>query len=99
MSGKVIVVNPNGQVSEHPWHGPLHEDGMPAGPFGLKFLQDLLGGWLEGCVVEWEGVRRWGYIDEEGKMKGLADNMVATKAMASLMPGDHIAGPLLIWIP
>ena len=61
----------------------------------LKKLQDLVGGYIE--VVDL-GRRRVLIINEEGKLKHLPENRVATgimyryKGEENVMPGDYIAG-------
>lgn len=62
----------------------------------LAVLQALVGGWLEGftCI----GSRVHGYCDEEGKLKGLPVNGVATSVARALgwPAGDLLCGPVVM---
>lgn len=60
-------------------------------------LRDLIGGYLEALpFTEGSSV----YIDEEGKLKGLPPNLIATSLMRSIGPGlwpdDSICGTMVI---
>lgn len=60
-------------------------------------LRDLIGGYLEALPFT-DGTSV--YIDEEGKLKGLPPNLIATSLMRSIGPGlwpdDSICGTMVI---
>ena len=63
---------------------------------GLKFLQTAVGGYIEAVDIA-EGMTM--YVNEEGKMSGLAENVVATYLAwnaAAIAPHDWIAGDAII---
>jgi hypothetical protein len=62
----------------------------------LKFMQEVVGGWIEAVDVQ-DNMTLW--CNEEGKLMGLDPNYVAvskTSAHEVLMPGDIIAGDVII---
>ena len=64
---------------------------------GYEDLKGHIGGWLEGLHLD---DKTFAYIDEEGKMKGLPYNVLATELCADLQvglaPTDFISGTMLI---
>lgn len=68
-------------------------------------LSGIVGGWLEMIGPMVNGFGPWhGYVDEEGKIKGLARNFTATDIATMLgwggeVAGDYIAGPLVLLGP
>ena len=58
-------------------------------------LSDAVGGYLEGIT----GYRWSAYVNEEGKLKGMNLNTLATMALVELGwgLGDYIAGPLVLF--
>lgn len=66
----------------------------------LAALQQQVGGYIEGIGPDWDHPAQWrGYCDEEGKVKGLAPNPVATSLAAAFgwqrLPGDVLCGPVI----
>lgn len=85
-----------------PVEGPVqelelsNEDGE-----GLKQLQELVGGYIEAVdpPEELQLGTTTCYINEEGKLEGLAPNMRATDFMVpgvGLWWGDYVAGPMIV---
>jgi hypothetical protein len=70
----------------------------------LEELQKVVGGYIEHVPVgkdgKFNGERAVAFINEEGKLKGLAYNKVATDLVNEASPGfkfiDHIVGPMVI---
>ena len=64
---------------------------------GYEDLKEHIGGWLEGLHLTDD---TFAYIDEEGKMKGLPYNVLATELCTDLQvglaPTDFISGTMLI---
>ena len=64
---------------------------------GYEDLKEHIGGWLEGLHLTDD---MFAYIDEEGKMKGLPYNVLATALcqvkQVGLAPTDFISGTMLI---
>jgi len=59
----------------------------------LHELQTFVGGWIEYVPTEQEVTL---YCNEEGKIEGLAYNVLATKMFAGLLqPGDYLAGDVI----
>lgn len=61
----------------------------------LKMLQKAVGGWIEQIHVKYRGVRREAYVDEEGKLKELQFNGVATHCAQAYGYGE-ICGPMVV---
>lgn len=62
----------------------------------LSIMQEVVGGWVEPVDVA-DGMTLW--CNEEGKIQGLPSNypaMQSTSAGEFLMPGDVIAGDVII---
>lgn len=69
---------------------------LDSAPNELELLQGVVGGWVEAVDVK-EGMTLW--CNEEGKLRGLIPNFNAmrkTSAHDVLMPGDIIAGDVII---
>lgn len=87
-----IVITPDGNASVEEIKGDLSS------------IQSLLdGGWLEAVTPMVDtGYGPWhGYVDEEGKLKGLPRNYVADDILTGLgwggrVGGDFIVGPLVL---
>ena len=63
--------------------------------FTLPEMRELLGGgYLELVARLPDGRVAW--CDEEGKLKGLPVNRIASALLAPQLRGDYIVGPLLI---
>jgi len=82
-----LLMAPSGSVREiHPEYG--------AACFTTSELHELVDGWLE-CVYLPDGRLMW--INEEGKLRGLPSNPLATLlARSVLQPYDYIAGPAVV---
>ncbi len=82
-----LLITPSGSVREiHPEYG--------AACFTTSELHELVDGWLE-CVHLPDGRLMW--INEEGKLRGLPSNSLATLlARSVLRPYDYIAGPAVV---
>lgn len=94
MSGRLIVVKPDGAIVEH----RREEKGPPT----LDSLQAIVGGYVEHRRVRWEGRVRDAFINEDGITKRLPHNRVATELL--LAAGWAVApcgalGNLAIWVP
>lgn len=62
---------------------------------GLDYYQSIVGG-----LIQYVSMNDGGYLycNEEGKLKGLQPNMVATMlCMDRLMRGDYIAGDVIVF--
>lgn len=68
----------------------------------LSQLQELVGGWIEPVTIPSfipDAERGTGYVNEEGKIRGLPVNWRATDFMVpgvGLMPRDYIAGDFVL---
>lgn len=82
-----LLISPAGSVREiHPANG--------AASFTAEEMHRLVEGWLE-CVYLPDGRLMW--INEEGKLRGLPPNALATLlARAVLQPHDYITGPAVV---
>ncbi len=82
-----LLIAPSGSVREiHPAHG------VPC--FTTGELHELVDGWLE-CIHLPDGRLMW--INEEGKLRGLPSNPLATLlARSVLQPFDYIVGPAVV---
>jgi hypothetical protein len=59
-------------------------------------IREVVGGWIEMVqLIDWPHSVVHAYINEDGKFKKLPHNIRATQ-MASLFPGDFIAGNMII---
>ncbi len=63
----------------------------------LHGLQEIVGGYIEAVGLTCP-MPATAYINEEGKIDGLPPNPVAS-SITHLMPGDFIAGPMVILGP
>ena len=82
MKTMALVLHPNGSVEE-------------TGSIGLEDLQNLVGGYIEGLPVPGRPDMT-AYINEAGKLDGLAMNPLATKLMSqSLFEGDWVSGSIV----
>ncbi len=62
----------------------------------LQTLQKIVGGYVEAVALKGDlGSACFGYINEEGKLNGLAPNPAAT-TITHLFPGDYIAGTMIV---
>jgi len=71
-------------------------------PGSLKFMQDLLGGYLESVHVLWEGAKRQAFVDEDGLSKRLPFNRKATVILRGSRVSSEvggIVGPMIILLP
>lgn len=87
-----LTVHPDGDVEqkEVPRRGRQGERDL------LRHMQDEVGGFIE--LVPHRDASISCFVDEEGKLKDRQPNLIATRFFgpAWLMPGDYIAGALLI---
>jgi len=92
MSGKLVVIKPDGSTIEH-----RIESKRPT----LEILKELVQGWVERVRVRWEGKVRDAYVDEEGLIKGLQSNRKAIQLLAPPFDPEMvtIVGTLVIWVP
>lgn len=60
----------------------------------LRSYQDLVGGWIETVMAKKKGLLM--LVDEEGKIKGLPINMMASHIMSPLYVGDLICGTAVL---
>jgi len=82
-----LLIAPSGSVRE------IHPE-YEAASFTTSELHELVDGWLE-CVHLPDGRLMW--INEEGKLRGLPSNPLATLlARSVLQPYDYIAGPAVV---
>ena len=80
------------------YHGAFTEFPPADGKhYTLKEMQEAVGGLIE--IVTTRGLHELGdcimVVNEEGKLKNLPRNTVAT-VLARLFPGDYIAGPAIL---
>jgi len=97
MSGKLVKIDCFGKQSitkiEH------------SGPPTWDELNKEIGGYIERVRVKYEGKMRDAYVDEEGLLKDLPYNPIASKLVSnsySTKPSGYVAyivGPLVIWVP
>lgn len=96
MSGKFIVIQPNGpvyiiQITEKRWY--------------LKDVQAIVNGYIEKIKVRYEGRVRDAYVNEDGISMGLQFNREATELHFKYLEGrlleylPIIVGKMAIWIP
>jgi Domain of unknown function (DUF3846) len=91
-TGTMIRISPRAEVTQHPVEF--------AKTWPLEKMQELVGGYIERVRVRWDGRVRDAYIDEEGKLKGLAFNHFATGLLEPPLRGhDILVGPVVIWVP
>ncbi len=82
-----LLIAPSGSVRE------IHPE-YEATSFTTGELHELVDGWLE-CVHLPDGRLMW--INEEGKLRGLPSNPLATLlARPVLQPFDYIVGPAVV---
>jgi hypothetical protein len=76
-----------------PPDGPAHVVEIDV---ALKTLQGIVGGYIEAVALKGDlGAECFGYINEEGKLDGLAPNPRATE-ITRLFTGDYIAGTMIV---
>lgn len=56
----------------------------------LKMLQTAIGGWIEPVRVSFNGVQREACVDEEGRLKNLRRNRVASHYYGNDIFGDMV---------
>lgn len=91
MKSKVFKIEPNGQC------GFEFVEGTEKTPIGLKALQKAVGGFVQCINLHYMGlpdIDLW--LNEEGKIHGLALNPIATLLSRLYKYGDVIVGPVLI---
>lgn len=86
-----LLIKANGTVQEVK---PAGEDGRLTYD---QIRECIGGGWIEHVETDPERARGNShvYCDEEGKLKNLPENMVATLMSAYTMPGDVLCGDVL----
>jgi len=97
-SGKLIRLDVDGKKTE-----TITIDWNPT----MEELQKAVGGYVNSLVINYEGIRRQAYVDEEGGFgpgcKGLPVNEEATRLWHAANPlqvgRNVIRGPMAIWIP
>lgn len=87
MSGKLIRISPEGEVTCHIWAG--------RGSWPLKMAQDLVGGYVERIRAKYNGRIRDCLVDEDGLSKNLPPNRWASSALG----WRSLVGPVVIWVP
>lgn len=92
MSGKLVLLQTDGTVATFD---------IPTKEPELSVLQKLIGGWIERVTVFWEGRICDAYVDEEGKLKNLPFNDMASTARVNAHGDsvDVIVGRMAIWLP
>lgn len=96
MSGKLLILKPNGERQEIDYPGP--------GMIGLHELQRAVGArTIERVRVNIDNREYSAYGDEEGRRKSLAANVFATARLAPpfnpSFPGHQLMGNVAVWMP
>jgi len=66
-------------------------------PDTLEFLQEFVGGYIEGLGIPSDSLDLIAYMNEDGKAKGLPENVYASELLWKLLqPGDRIVGNVII---
>jgi hypothetical protein len=90
MSGRLVVVYPDGAITVHSHRGTPD----------LDTLQGLVGGFIERVSIRWNGRVRDAYVDEDGLSKWLPYNHHATQlTKGTQFEGCRLHGNLVVWIP
>lgn len=94
MSGSLIIIHADGRENTIPWPRNSRPD--------YRTIQRCLASppateaFFEVIKVRYKGRIRNGYVDEEGNLKGLPLNEVASNMDVF---EREIVGPLVIWVP
>lgn len=91
MSGRLVKLEPNGNVTETRWE--------KRGPPDWQTLKALVGGYIEGVQVKYDGKLRQAYVNENGLLEGDIYNQRATWLTDGRSKGTDIVGNMVIWIP
>lgn len=91
MSGKLITIDPNGNVTTTVYS----KSGTP----DWQTLKTLVGGYIERVQVRWDTKLRDAYVNENGLSEGCIYNQKATWLTDGQFKGVEIVGPLVIWVP
>lgn len=93
MSGKLIVIRPDGTETEESW--------MKSGTPNWETLKRLVGGYIERIRVRYDGKVRDAYVNEDGLSERLEVNYHAMHILAPPFSASHntIVGPVVIWLP
>lgn len=95
MSGKLLILKPNGQRKEIDHAGP--------GMLPLHTIQEAVGGYIERVRVHFNDREYSAYIDEDGRRKKLTPNLFGTLRLAP--PFDpsssrhQLVGNVAVWMP
>jgi hypothetical protein len=92
MPGILVKIQSDGTVENI----PVKEKSPPLG-----LLQVHVGGYIEGIKVMYEGKTRTAYVNDEGLLRGLPINRLATEAAQAYYqrPISPIVGTMVIWMP
>ena len=90
MSGKIIIIQPNGETTEQSW--------IKRGPPDFRTIQAAVGGTFAMCKVHYKGKARTAYANDDGLALQLPVNNTATQ-MARQYGYDVLVGPVAVWVP
>jgi hypothetical protein len=97
VSGRLITIHPGQYESCKP---VTSTEAYPkAGTPPWEILKRLVGGYIEGVQVRWEGKLRQAYANEDGLGLRLPYNVEASRITDGQYKGVEIVGPLVIWVP
>ena len=93
MSGRLVVIQPDGSQTDDRWEKPGTPD--------YQTLKILVGGFIERVRVRFENRVRDAYVNEEGLIYGLEYNPKATAMLAPPFSpaANTLVGPVVIWVP
>lgn len=100
-TAETATFHPNGNVGDRPDAIVIHPDRVEhyRGPLYLQNMQKLLDGYIEAIDARFADLPpATGWLNEEGKMKGLPANPAATAILVESggIPGDVVAGPMVL---
>ena len=91
-TGTFVVISPTGDIRHVPFTGNDAEH--------YKITRDLVDGIIERVRLRWDTHLRWGYVNEEGLLRRMTPNPLATRLYREQNPGGTlIVGTLAIWVP
>lgn len=93
----MVLLTPESSTGARPTEHRHEGKGRPP----LETLQGLVGGYLEPVKVRYEGRVREAYIDEDGRMKNLRFNEMATQLYHNYWRSEsqYIRGNMVVWVP
>jgi hypothetical protein len=86
------LIKPDGSLTEI-------KPGGRGKKFTLEEMQKAVAGYIEGVYVIFEGKKRRAYVNEEGHLKGLPFNDLATRILSPEYLGNIIVGNMLVVLP